>query len=351
MFDLCGYSERGMMNALFYDINGAPTDSDRLKRLHAFLSLCRFPNNLGQYPFRDIRFQSAKIRIEQSFSGFGDPDTLILLDEDSAGDARKHAIILEAKVKTDQKNAWYIRDEWREFLGRVAQQQSDSNLFIQLYRKLRLVRHLLDPGEEVEASSVPGCWRIGTNKTVKQAGLELAEYCESVWYLSILPDSATNVERFYRQILSGFTPNEDGRRLPGWDVSRWGFLCWSDLRQFCEQQDQLPHWPGLRRNFEYNGPQIYVEQPTGGSATLLTREGLQEFLQSLSTHQKAILQALAMAGGALKQRQLLDQLPFLDRASRKLGSLKASINAACDEAGFPRLLVRGTTSTKRFFGP
>jgi hypothetical protein len=50
MFDLCGYSERGMLNALFYDMRAGVDDADRLSRLQAFLSLCRFPP-VGPYRF------------------------------------------------------------------------------------------------------------------------------------------------------------------------------------------------------------------------------------------------------------------------------------------------------------
>src|SRR4051812_32985977 len=114
MFDPVGYSERGMVNALFYDMGAKPRDDERLARLSDFLGQCHFPRRDPPFPFQGMRLRSAKVRIEQSFSDFGDLDPLVLLEEE-AEPPRKHALLIEAKVKTAQRASWPIRVEWSEF--------------------------------------------------------------------------------------------------------------------------------------------------------------------------------------------------------------------------------------------
>jgi hypothetical protein len=131
MFDLRGYSERGMLNALFYDMRAGADDAERLARLQAFLSLCRFPCRDQPYPLRDVRFGGGRVRIEQTFSGFGDPDVLILLDEQGES-IQGHSVFLEAKVKTAQRSVWSIREEWQRFrilrrLGSRSQTSSSNS--------------------------------------------------------------------------------------------------------------------------------------------------------------------------------------------------------------------------------
>ena len=144
-------------------------DAERLNRLHAFLSLCRFPCHDANVPIPDRTPGSGRIRIEQSFSDFGDADTLILLEE-QAEPVQRHSVFLEAKVKTAQKNMWSIREEWQRFriLSRLG--QSDSNLFIQLNAKARLVSspQLLTRVQPALAASPS----LGNNSVVRRAAEE-----------------------------------------------------------------------------------------------------------------------------------------------------------------------------------
>src|SRR4051812_14711529 len=183
--DICGYSERGMINALFQDVRAAGTDPLRIERLLSLLDRCVFPRVAGGNPFRGRRFQGAKVRIEQSFSDFGDLDALVLLEEEG-GESARHAVLIEAKVKTALRAGWDIRDEWRAFLTLLAQQASDSNLFVQLYRKLRLVRRITSE-DELGISSIPSGWTLGSNPVVERAWRELGAYCANTWYLALVP--------------------------------------------------------------------------------------------------------------------------------------------------------------------
>ena len=170
MFDLRGYSERGMPNALFYDMRAGADDAERLARLQAFLSLCRFPCRDQPYPLRDVRFGGGRVRIEQTFSGFGDPDVLILLDEQGES-IQGHSVFLEAKMKTAQRSVWSIREEWQRFriLRRLG--QSEPNLSIQLDAKARLVNSLqLLLGIPATPGAGPA---LGDNPVVLRAAKEL----------------------------------------------------------------------------------------------------------------------------------------------------------------------------------
>src|SRR5262249_17084943 len=160
-----------------------------------------------------------------------------------------------------------------------------------------------------------GCWSVGTNPTVVTAAMELTEYCDRAWFVALVPDSPQNLAGFFDPVLVSFNPTQGGHQLPQWSIDGWGYICWSELDRFC--RDAPPEsWANLRRNFDYNGPQIYVDQPyAADGVTPLTRERVEGFLSSLLPDQKALLRALAAAGGSLTQGELFDTLPNLARNS------------------------------------
>ncbi len=335
MFDLCGYSERGMLNALFYDMRAGENDAERLTRIHAFLSLCRFPCQDELYPFRNARLGGGRIRIEQSFSGFGDPDTLILLEEQGEP-VQWHSVFLEAKVKTAQKSMWSIREEWQRFriLRRLG--QSDSNLFIQLNAKARLVRSpQLLPGVQPARVASPA---LGNNSVVRRAAKELASYRQSPWFLALVPDSPCNTETLFREVLCGLSAADPRCPFHQPNPGRWGFLCWSELEKFCDLPEEQARWPGVLRNFEYNRDQIYAPVAERREPT---RDQLVALWQTLTPKRQALLKVLADAGGELTQEGIFANLGFLQGDYQRLRRLKSGINAACDAAGIVRILLDG----------
>ena len=266
--EILGYSERGMINALCYEMRYSP---DSLQMLQDVLKLCRFPFQQDAWnEIHQAKIKGAKVIIEQSFSDFGDADLLILFT-DSTGE--NHAVFLEAKVKTAGRAYWNIQDEWQEFLQLLEMQQSGSNLFIQLYRKVRLVWKLSHPGEVLAQADVPGRWNLGANPVVLRACNELVGYCRSSWFVALVPDSPQNMDRFFHERLHPFTQaqfdqgadepkdlndlkfQEEAFNLPQWSVDRWGYLCWEELAKECAEHQSL--WPNTLKNFEYNDGQIY----------------------------------------------------------------------------------------------
>lgn len=58
-------------------------------------------------------------------------------------------------------------------------------------------------------------------------------YVGNSYYLEIVPDSPNNVRTFVAETLAPFAHSA----LEYWDVSRWGFLCWSDVHGFCAAEN------------------------------------------------------------------------------------------------------------------
>jgi hypothetical protein len=73
--------------------------------------------------------------------------------------------------------------------------------------------------------------------------------------------------------------------------------------------------------------------------------GLRTYLIGLRIEDKALLKLLADAGGALQQRTIMQQLPFLKgRTSASLRSLKSHVNAGCKQLDCAQLLAEGSGS-------
>lgn len=258
--EIRGYSERGMLNAMCYEMRHS---SNGLKLLRNFLQLCNFPDRKPKFD----DFRSAKLLIEQSFSDFGDLDLLILLDG-----SRKQSVLLEAKVKTYQSNSWTIQSEWTKF-KRVSVPR--SNLFLQLYRKMRLLRKVHDIGTTLEGDPIASRWSLGNNGIVREAAIQLSQYCSEAWLVALVPDSKTNVHKLFQTQLSSPPPN-----LPDWESTNVGYLTWEELDAHCRSHPS--DWPDSLANFEYNHGQIFGAEsslgtpPPGTTVTFDSATGPQE---------------------------------------------------------------------------
>ena len=258
--EICGYSERGVLNALCYEIRHS---ANGLELLRDFLKLCNFPDRKPNFD----DFRSAKLVIEQSFSDFGDLDLLVLLDG-----SRKQSIFLEAKVKTDRPNSWGIQSEWAKFKRESVPR---SNLFLQLYRKMRLIRKVQDLETNLEGDAIASRWSLGENRIVRKAAVQLSEYCSEAWLVALVPDSRENVHKLFQPPLSPNRPD-----LPDWQSNNVGYLTWQELDTHCRTHPD--DWPNFLATFEYNRGQIFgVESsqsipPPGTTVTLDSANGPQE---------------------------------------------------------------------------
>ena len=233
-----GYSERGMVNALCYEMRHSP---DGLRLVQEFLGLITFP--FSQPNFAEV--QGATFIIEQSFSDFGDLDLLILLDGPV-----EQAVLVEAKVKTAQTNEWSIAAQWAAFCDLPQAVAKTSNLFMQLYRKMRLVHAIRSSETSLEPNGRAPKSSLGQNAVVKTAADRLRDYCGNTWFVSLIPGPKADTQEYFARELVKPIPD-----LPHWDHRRLGFLNWGELEKHCQERPR--DWPTMLENFAYNQGQIY----------------------------------------------------------------------------------------------
>lgn len=243
---LLGYSERGLVNALFHEI-AASADADRL--FGNLISKAVFPFTATGPPIGAV-----EILIEQSFSDFGDSDALALIGVDGIP---RSAVFFEAKVKTYHVSEWRIADEFEMFRLGLERLVNSSNLFCQLYFKTRLVNGLKSGGVAALTAGLDFAhWsskqnrRIGTNGVVLRATRKLEPFIAEPFYLAVIPDSRSRVEKFFETTLKPWSH----LAVPDWEAARIGFLTWQDVRAYCEAE----HLVRTLDTFEFNDRQIFA---------------------------------------------------------------------------------------------
>lgn len=242
-----GYSERGIVNAVCDDI----IRSNDAHQLSTFLAWCSFPFQQQGIPdFSDIT--SARILVEQGFSDFGDLDLLLLVDHAD----RKQAVLVEAKVATDIPSPKRIADQWDDFLSFLHGDASEtSSLFVQVYRKLRLIERVADLNRPFDPHPIWGRQSLGANRVVLKAARLLADYRANPWYVVVVPDDASSVSRFFSSTLRNFTCSPED--IPGWDIRRMGYLTWPGLHTRIKNDPDQNRWQRSLSAFEWNEHQIY----------------------------------------------------------------------------------------------
>ena len=238
---LTAYSERGIVNTLFYEIFHSKNADNLLEDL---LAIARFPAREKT----SLPFKNAKIFVEQSFSHFGDADVLILLNSS----VKKVSIFVEAKAK----KSWRIQTQFQKFIEGTKSKVSSSNLFTQFYHKIRLVDAIktvgipgLQEGIIFPPSSSRSLRKIGSNEVVLNSVKELSMYLDETYYLAILPNNPSEVETFYNNELREMKPIN----FPGWDTINFGYITWKQIHDFCEEHNLV----SSLYVFEHNRGQIY----------------------------------------------------------------------------------------------
>jgi hypothetical protein len=226
---IIGYSERGVLNAILFEIGFSLNSSELVSRLlnRASFPFCTLPS---------VPINHVTTLVEQSFSDFGDADAVLLVD---AGET-KFAVFAEAKVKSSQTARWKIQEAFGKFRNGLEAKLGSSNIFTQLYHKVCLTKGMMCPDTDAlhVGLKFPGCStkptrRIGSNCVVLRAVELVRPYARDAYYLAIVPDTPANVDNFFRDELRPLVVSE----LEEWDVTRWGFLCWSDIYEFCKAEE------------------------------------------------------------------------------------------------------------------
>ena len=249
MFEILGYSERGVINALFYDILNSSKPNELISDLL----------NINDKKKEQFKISSCKVLIEQSFSDFGDSDVLLLIENKG----KKQAVFLEAKVKTYSRKKWRLVDEFDKFLNPKGKAPSTdnaiptSNLFTQLYFKNRLWDELknnnggkLDKGIKFE-NTTKSPRKIGKNEIVIYAKNLLSKYLDKSFYLGIVPNSRIDINKFIPSFRN--KESEIKLNLINWNSANWGFLSWKDIFKFCKNKNLTK----TQIVFKFNKGQIY----------------------------------------------------------------------------------------------
>jgi len=247
--EILGYSERGLINSLFYELSYKDREGKLLSQL---INKTYFPDSKGSF-----EFSKATILIEQSFSDFGDADVVLLIEN---GD-HKQTVFIEAKVKTSGKGTWKIADEFEEFkAGTETDKLSSFNLFTQLYHKHRLADGIVEMGVKDVASKgllFPACStksprKLGKNEIVLKAANMIKPFLKDVFFIGIVPDKTKNIEEFVDKELRAFVPIKDPNWH--WSVRNWGWLSWHTIKDFCDEND----FNNTLCNFRHNEKQIFL---------------------------------------------------------------------------------------------
>ena len=240
--NVLGYSERGVLNSLLFEIRYASDGAALLDRL---VAEAKFPLTHNK-PSAGV----ATVLVEQSLSDFGTPD-VIILKSSSAGNC---AIFIEAKVQTAQSSRWQLCDQFSKFESGLESivKSSDNdarkkikdklarNIFTQLYQKQRLVSTLKDRnfsalkhGVDFPFWSTKPKRKIGGNPVVLRAVKLIQRNVDSVFFLALVPDTDVQAANFFCQRLR----NVHLRYVPEWDPSHYGFLTWATVKAFCQKNN------------------------------------------------------------------------------------------------------------------
>lgn len=243
---ITGYSERGMVNSLFYEMKCSTNGFELMKK---FLSEIKFSNSEKVITLNE---DDVRIYIEPSLSDFGDADVIII--------SSNKTIFIEAKVKANKKN-WSISTEFSNIITKKDKQNS-SNLFIQLYHKVRLFNELkkngmqnLKNGIDFDDNSKKKKRKIGKNKIVNKIIEDIrATYTDEAYFVALVPDEE-NLKNFYDELEGKHVidSNKNNVSLKEWSVENWGYITWKDIEGFCTKHE-------LREtldNFCHNEGQIY----------------------------------------------------------------------------------------------
>lgn len=249
---ITGYSGRGVVASLFYEMKCAEGGTELLGR---FMSLVEFPRC-----HEDFRITGASIHIEPSFSSFGTSDAVVLMNNLY----KKQSVFIEAEVKPQSKKEWRIEAEFEDFAGDLREFNYASsrstvyyaNLFTRLYYKQRMVEAMRSGGMEAVIKGVgfPACFgktkrKIGSNKTERRAAEELSGYLDDSFFVLLVPDSDNNLREFFNDVSFNLGLPE----LKEWGTDAWGYLTWARVEDFCRQNGLA----GTLANFEHNRGQIY----------------------------------------------------------------------------------------------
>ncbi len=273
--EIIGYSERGIVSSLMYEI---VMGDDSLNLFKELISYCE-PMFLSEntFPLKNIdKITKFKVFLEHSLSQFGDPDVILFIntqDEKKSSYDYTHCIFVEAKISNNQGNKSLLkhfqafnnidkknRDKHREGKDKEKNSSFSSNLFTQLFHKNLLINAILSKcgdNEDIENgitppdSSTGNKRKIGSNAVVHKILEEIKMVSEhgQVWYLALVPDGTLlSVDE---DLHVDYRSNQKYK----WDFEHYGYITWETIEKFC--RDKNKHFKHTIRVFEHNCPLIF----------------------------------------------------------------------------------------------
>lgn len=235
---IVGYSERGIINSIIYEVD----KEGKEKSFQQLISNSIF----GKKSKR--QFQIDEVLIEQSFSDFGDADIVFLGKIGS----KKCSVFVEAKVRAQKKPK--TDTEFKNFCDGKKYEGNSSNLFTQIYFKMRLFQAIksknwkkLEKGVRFPKWSSKKFRKIGEHPVVRKAAKKISEYTDRAYYLAIVPEtticllsSSDNLKKIRKKGTSG-------------DWENVKFLPWAGVHNYCLTQ-KLSQSCNV---FDFNAGQIY----------------------------------------------------------------------------------------------
>lgn len=235
---ILGYSERGIINSLIFSIG-----EDKVL-MDAFVMEIGI-NKL----FESEQPKDYEILLEQSFSGFGDSDLIIIIEYKS----HKKVLFIEGKVKTFNARSWSLKKQYGKY-EKGKYPGYSSNLFYQLYLKSLLFKNLKNLEWEIGKNSyeykvtnfkdvIANCGvrdrKIGGNEIVWKALKKIAA-CDEAFYVGLVPSSKLDNEVFNGEL--------------DYQIH---FMSWDTAYAFCVKNKLNK----VLEIFQYNEGQIYKSNP------------------------------------------------------------------------------------------
>lgn len=245
--EILGYSERGFFNTLFFSLYHR---NDAAHLISSLIGKARWPGRgAGPQDFGmcDLIFT------EQSFSDFGDADTVLRFVRGNG----THAVFLEGK-----RGDLRVQREWQKFTNACQTGQGykglTSNVFCQLYFKQRMMRALaqggitllqqgLDCPRPLQRNQKDPRRKIGKNPVVLDAVNRLAACGQHTSFLMIVPEDDAAISTAWTTFVNA------GFVLNGWSLQDCGFLSLRNVDQFCRGKNLVD----VIRVLDYNKGQLF----------------------------------------------------------------------------------------------
>jgi len=225
--NVLGHGERGVVASLFHEVAARADANSLLEQLQG----------RAKFPFvdvRPIRVFRAEILLDVNFGKLGQSDAVLLIDTGR----HRVSVFVQVKVPSGGKGGWTMADEFEKFRAGPGAVGYVTNLFSELYAKVRMVAALRGGGvAELQqglafppSASGKTVRKVGTHPVTERAVERLAEHLHEAYFVAVVPEEAEQAVAFCDETLADARPEG----FEGWSVKHFGILGWRDVEAFCK---------------------------------------------------------------------------------------------------------------------